>query len=301
MTGPSSPRTRKVALPGRAISLLEWGRPDSPPLLLIHGIRDHAYTWQPLAEALAQTHRVIAPDLRGHGDSDWCRAYNLHDYVSDVAGVTDALGLSSLAVVGHSLGGHIALRYVACFPERVACLCSSEGVELPIMRDQRKNPRTYAQRLREWLDRQAASEQRSPRLYAGHAEAKARMAQEHPALDDDTLVLIVEHGLKPADGGYVWKYDNACRHRAPEDASGRDVDDLLAGITCPVLLAYGDASWIPVPPAERLAKLTDYRLIRFPGAGHWLHHEARRPFLSALQAFLAATSTHSQNESPFHA
>lgn len=288
-----APLSRKIALPGRAIHVLEWGRQDAPPLVLVHGIRDHAHSWQPIAAPLAQTHRVIALDLRGHGDSDWCNAYNLHDYVRDVAGVVDALNLASMALVGHSLGGHIALRYAACFPERIACLCSIEGIEMPIMRDQRKQPRTYTERLREWLDKEATGEKRAPRIYASHTEAEERMAREHPTIDADTLRLIVRHGMKPAGGGYAWKYDNACRHRAPEDASGRDVDELLAAITCPVLLAYGDASWIPIPPCERLAKLAHYRLARFPGAGHWLQHEARGPFLAALQAFLVDLSTHS--------
>ncbi len=296
----SSPRSRLVALPGRTIHVLEWGARDAPPVVLVHGIRDHAYSWEPIALPLAQTRRIIAPDLRGHGDSDWCDAYNLHDYCRDLAGVVDALDLSAIGLVGHSLGGHIALRYAACFPERVGNLCSIEGIEMPIMRDQRKNPRTYPQRLREWLDKEGAREMRAPRVYVSPQEATARLSAEHPRLDISTLDLIIRHGMRPVEGGYVWKYDNACRYRAPEDAHGRDVDELLEAITCPTLLAYGLESWIPLPPPERLARLANHRLITFPHAGHWLQHDARTPFLEALQAFLN-NPLNLTNESQSHA
>lgn len=297
----SSPQSHHITLPGRSIHVLEWGLVDGPPLVLVHGIRDHAHGWAHVADAFAHTHRIIAPDLRGHGDSDWCDAYNLHDYLRDLAGVIEALGLSGIALVGHSMGGHIALRYTACFPERVSALCSIEGLEMPIMRDQRRSPRTYTQRLREWVDKEALRETRRPRAYAGLDEAKARMAQEHPRLDAETLDLIVRHGMKVGDGGFVWKYDNACRNRAPEDAHGRDVDELLEAITCPVLLAYGEESWIPVPPAARLARLAHYRLMTFPHAGHWLQHDARAPFLQALAAFLSNPDSFPHKETPSHA
>lgn len=297
----TEPRSRIIALPGRNIRVLEWGASDAPPLLLVHGIRDHAHSWEPIAGPLSTINRIIAPDLRGHGDSDWCDAYNLHDYVRDLAGVIVRLDLPRFALVGHSLGGHIALRYAACFPEQVASLCLIEGIELPIMRDQRNRPQTYPQRMRDWLDKEAAREQRAPRVYESHAEAIARMAQEHPTIDADTLTLIVRHGMRPCEGGFVWKYDNACRHRAPEDAHGRDVDELLAAIACPTLLAYGEQSWIPIPPRERLARLEGHHLVTFPRAGHWLHHEARAPFLDALSTFLADPHQHPQNESTIHA
>jgi pimeloyl-ACP methyl ester carboxylesterase len=297
----TAPRATTIALPGRAIQLLEWGRKRDSVVVLVHGIRDHAYSWDPIARALARDHHVLALDLRGHGDSDWCDAYNLHDYLRDLAAVVERLGLPRFALVGHSLGGHIALRYAACFPERLHSLCSIEGVEMPIMRDQRRAPRLYPQRLREWLDKESEREKRQLRVYASHEQAIERMALEHPTIDAQTLGLIVRHGMKPAEGGLVWKYDNACRNRAPEDAHGRDVDELLGAITCPTLLAYGLDSWIPIPPPERLARLAHHQLVTFPKAGHWLHHEARENFLAALQAFLAETRNLFHKESSDHA
>ena len=113
------------------------------------------------------------------------------------------------------------------------------------------------------------------------------MAQAHPNFDGDTVKHLVAQDLKALPGGrWQWKHDNATRLRAPEDAEGRDLDQMLAAITCPTLLAYGDASWITLPPQDRLDLIRNYRLNLFPGVGHWLHHEARSDFLTSLAKFL---------------
>jgi pimeloyl-ACP methyl ester carboxylesterase len=292
------PRSQFISLGPRRIHLLEWGEEMAPPLLLVHGIRDHAHSWDWFSAKLAKRFRVIAPDLRGHGDSDWAGAYNMPDYVRDLAGVISALDLSAIALVGHSLGGHIALRYAACFPELINRLCVIEGVELPIVRDQRRTPRPYPERLREWIDRETARENRTPRYYATPDEATQRMQAEHPAIDPGIIAHNSRHGLTHETGlGWRWKYDNASRFRAPEDAQGIDLDEILRAICCPVLLAYGDASWIPHPPPERLAMLRQHGIVAFPGAGHWLHQERRLPFLAALNKFLDSVTPCQPDES----
>jgi pimeloyl-ACP methyl ester carboxylesterase len=113
------------------------------------------------------------------------------------------------------------------------------------------------------------------------------MEQAHPSFDNDTVKHLVAHGLTARPGGrWQWKHDNAARLRAPEDAEGRDLDEMLAAIACPTLLAYGDASWIALPPQDRLNLIRNHRLNLFPGVGHWLHHEARSDFLASLTKFL---------------
>ena len=76
--------------------------------------------------------------------------------------------------------------------------------------------------------------------------------------------------------------------RPPEDAHGIDLDEMLDAISCPVLLAYGEDSWIAPPPPERLARLRRHRLVTYPRASHWLHHQARDPFFADLVQFLNA-------------
>jgi pimeloyl-ACP methyl ester carboxylesterase len=267
-------------------------------------MRDHARSWDWVAERFAPFYHVIAPDLRGHGDSDWASdgAYALFDYVSDLANVVDALALKEFDLVGHSLGGHICLRYAATFPEKLRSLTIIEGIELPIIRDQRREALPYPRRLRKWIEDQREWERRTTRYYDTQEDAQARMAGQHPAIDADTIAHLTRHGLiREAGKGLRWKYDNACRFRAPDDAHGIDLDDILDAIACPTLLAYGDASWIPLPPPERLARIRDHQVVTFPGASHWLHHQSRKPFLAAVATFLSRTESDDCRKREAHA
>lgn len=284
--------------------LVEWGEPGAPVLLLLHGMRDHARSWDWTAARFAASHHVLAPDLRGHGDSDWSQdeAYDLADYVIDLADIVDALELSAFNLVGHSLGGHIALRYAATFPEKLRALAVIEGIELPIIRDQRKQALGHPQRLRQWIDQQRDRRNRRARYFATLAEAQARMAEQNPDIEADTIAHLTLHAvIAEAGKGLRWKYDNACRFRAPEDAHGLCLDEILEAIACPIWLAYGEASWIPLPPPERLARLKRRRITMFSGASHWLHHQAREPFLGALADFLAESEPPSSRKKDYHA
>lgn len=299
MAAPCEPRSSYVDLAGSRRHIVEWGERGAPVLVLQHGMRDHARSWDWVARHFAPTRHVVAPDLRGHGDSAWSPdgAYALSDFVSDLADIVEALGLAPFDLVGHSMGGHIALRYSAAFPEQVRSLGVIEGVELPIVRDQRKSPSTYPLRLRSWIVGRREGRTRTPHYYRTVALAQARMAQQHPAMDGATIAHLTRHGLIAEAGkGLRWKFDNACRWRAPDDAHGLDLDDVLDAVACRTFLAYGDASWIAVPSVSRLDRLSERQLTMFLGASHWLHHQAREPFIRALDEFLAQSNPYSHDK-----
>jgi pimeloyl-ACP methyl ester carboxylesterase len=278
-----------VTVDGRRLHVTMRGDPAAPPIVLVHGMRDHARSWDWVASALADHFYVLAPDLRGHGDSDHAGScsYGMAAFVLDLACVVIALDLARFGLVGHSLGGAIALRFASAFPERVRALCGIEAIEPPIVRDQRVAPQAFPRRLRNWIDEERARSNRLAKSYGSIAEAAQRMAQAHPKLDHETVIHLTKHGLTAMPGNrWQWKHDNAARLRAPEDAEGRDLDELLAAIACPALLAYGETSWIAPPPKPRLDLIQNHRLVLFPGVGHWLHHEARTDFLTTLTIFL---------------
>lgn len=304
MTGHPAHRSSFVDLAGSRRHVVEWGERGAPLIILQHGMCDHARSWDRVAERLARDRHVLAPDLRGHGDSDWSHsgAYALPDYVSDLAGIVEALDVAAFDLLGHSLGGHIALRFAAAFPEKVRTLAVIEGVELPIVREQRQEPVPYPRRLRQWIEMRRTGRDRSPRYYATVDQAQARMAEQHPGMETEIVAHVTRQGLiSEAGKGLRWKYDDACRQRAPDDAHGLDLDDVLDGIACPTLLAYGAASWIPTPPGPRLSRLRDHRLVTFPGASHWVHHEAREPFLRTLEDFLARPESRLHEKRNAHA
>src|SRR5262245_25464613 len=98
---------------------VDWGNADKPLLLLIHGGRDHCRNWYWVARELRRDWHIIAPDLRGHGDSQWSvgGSYALIDYTLDIAQLLGAIGEFPLTIIGHSLGGSIALQYTGTYPD----------------------------------------------------------------------------------------------------------------------------------------------------------------------------------------
>ena len=104
---------RTVRVNGMTLHYLDWGAADRPPVILLHGITGHARVWDHLASRLLPGHRVIALDQRGHGDSDPAPDddYGVATMADDVAAFATALRLPRFALVGHSMGGRIAIRY----------------------------------------------------------------------------------------------------------------------------------------------------------------------------------------------
>ena len=107
-----------------------WGEADKPPLVLLHGGRDHARSWDRTALALIDRYQVFAVDLRGHGDSDWALGgnYSIIDYALDLHAVVGEIGRTPVTLVAHSLGGSIALQYAGTVPENVHAVVSIEGL-----------------------------------------------------------------------------------------------------------------------------------------------------------------------------
>lgn len=286
------PIQRKFESAGLRINAWEWPAEGKPIVLLIHGGRDQARSWDFVVDRLADSFHIVAPDLRGHGDSAWSGEgqYDLTDYVADTASVLTSLP-SRTHVVGHSLGGNIALRLAAIYPDRVGRLVAIEGLELPLTRDAAAKSEPLAARFRQWLDERQAIEHRAPPVYASIADAADRMAREFPQLGRAMIDHLALHSVRPVDGGITWKFDNRTRLRPPIDSDSRDFDSLLDGIICPTLLLYGGTSWVPAPNAERLARIRDHRIHRYEDAGHWLHHDHPERFAADVASFLSNKET----------
>ena len=112
---------------------VDWGNHDKPLLVLIHGGRDHARNWDWVAQTLRDDYHVIAPDLRGHGDSEWARGseYSMIEYVVDITQLLAQLDASPVTLIGHSLGGAITLQYAGVYPDKVSKVVAIEGLGPP--------------------------------------------------------------------------------------------------------------------------------------------------------------------------
>lgn len=270
---------------------LDWGNAGAPTLLLLHGGLDHAHSWDWTARELRRDWHVIAPDLRGHGDSAWSLdgAYLMPWYVYDLAQLIDRFGDAPVTIVGHSLGGAIALRYAGLYPERMAKLVAIEGLgpSPTLVAEQARRP--VADHWREWIDERRALAGRQPRRYASIAEACGRMRAEHPRLTDEQVGHLTLHGLaRREDGGYGWKYDNHIRSQPPVGVADDALHALWHRVTCPTLLAWGRDSWASNPARDGRAEyFRAARVAMFDDAGHWLHHDRFDAFMAELRGFLA--------------
>ena len=113
------PIDRTLTVNGLRLHLLDWGGEGRTPLLLLHGFTGHAHAWDTLSIALQPHFHVYALDQRGHGDSDPADVYNPIVAFDDITGVVDQLGLTSLVLIGLSMGGRNAMYFTAKRPEVV--------------------------------------------------------------------------------------------------------------------------------------------------------------------------------------
>ncbi|MBI2157192.1 MAG: alpha/beta hydrolase, partial [Candidatus Rokubacteria bacterium] len=243
--GAPGPTSRTYFSQRLRLHYVDWGNPGKPPLLLIHGGRDHCRNWDWTAAALRDDWHVIAPDLRGHGDSQWSPdgSYTMAGYIYDLAQLIHQQRLAPITIIAHSLGGNIALRYAGVYPDAVARLGALEGLgPSPQMLAERAT-KTIAERMDEWIREQRGLAGRLPRRYPSIEDAFHRMQEENPHLTAEQARHLTAHGVNQnEDGTYSWKFDNYVRAWPPYDMSGRDIQLLWSRIACPTLLLYGKES-----------------------------------------------------------
>lgn len=269
------------------LNYVDWGNDAAPTVILLHGGRDHARSWDAVAHGLSAEWHVVAPDLRGHGDSAWSPdgAYTSPYLVCDLAALVEHLGRETVTIVAHSLGGVVALRYAALFPERVAKVAAIEGIGL----SPPGGPVTLETKWRGFVEERLAQRARRPRRYTTLADALARMRAENPHLNEAQARHLTLHGTtENEDGSYSWKFDTYIRTHYPVDLTNDEQRALWRRIECPVWLVHGADSWAKHPnDAGRADEFRDARVTSFAQAGHWVHHDRTDAFNAELRKFLA--------------
>ncbi|HXS72744.1 MAG TPA: alpha/beta fold hydrolase [Rhodanobacteraceae bacterium] len=267
------------------LAALEWGEPEAPPLLALHGWLDNAASFAALAPLLAHYFRVIALDLPGHGRSAHLPAgvsrYHVMDYVDDVLDAADALQLSRFDLLGHSLGAGVASLVAAAAPTRIEKLALIEGLG-PLADD-------GAQTLVRWreAETQRSATRRAPRIFASIDEAlAARVAVGD--LESGEARALVTRGVRAVEGGYAWSSDARLRLPTPLRIDEQQLRRLLAGIEAPTLLLLADPETPYLPRATmeaRAASVRDIRIERI-GGRHHLHVQYPKQVAERLLAFL---------------
>ena len=269
---------------------VDWGNPDAPPLILLHGGRDHCRNWDWVARRLRADWHVIAPDLRGHGDSEWSKSanYGTAGYVYDLAQLIHQLKVSPVTIVSHSLGGSITMRYAGVAPETVKRIVAIEGLGRSPRSLTETAKKTIDQRFRDWIAEQRGASGRSSRRYASVNEATSRMQDANKHLSAEQARHLTLHGINQnEDGTFSWKFDNYVRVSLPYDISQTDVEALWQRVNCPSLLVYGAESWASDPRVDGRARhFPNAQIVRIAGAGHWVHHDKLDTFMALIEPFL---------------
>jgi len=257
---------------------------------MLHGVRDHARSWDWLARNFRDKWHVVCPDLRGHGDSEWSPdgAYLMPFLVADLAKLIEHLGEREVSIVAHSLGGSVALHYAGLYPDHVRRVAAIEGLghSPPAIAEIERAP--AATRWRYWIEDRRQLSSREPLRYPTLDAACARMREQNGFLSEEQLSHLARHGARRnEDATYCWKFDARANRVPPLSLSPDEVHALWRGIDCPVWLVHGMKSWAPHPAQGgeaghfRNAKVTSYE-----NAGHWPHHDRFESFATDLEAFL---------------
>ena len=287
---PHGPTSHSYISQRLRLHYVDWGNTEAPPLILLHGGRDHCRNWDWVAQELRRDYHIIAPDLRGHGDSAYSPSgdYSMSAHVYDLAQLIHQQKLAPVRIIAHSLGGNIALRYAGIYSRNVEKLVAIEGLgPSPAMRAAR-GKLSVAQRMRAWINEERQLAGRLPRRYVSIDEALARMQGENGHLTPEQARYLTIHGVSQnEDGTYSWKFDNYVRSFTAVDLTPEQTEELWREIECPTLLVYGKESWASNPEEDgRIVNFKHARVASFEGAGHWVHHDRLEGFLAEVRAFL---------------
>jgi len=292
---PHPSHSRFVDVRGLRYHLRLWGEPQhgSRTLVMLHGWMDVSASFQFVVDALGPGWQVIAPDWRGYGLTERALAdcYWFPDYLADLERVIDGLTPDPVVLVGHSMGGNVALLYAGIRPGRVRAVVNLEGFGLRETHASQA-PGRYAQ----WLDELLAGS--SLRDYASPEDVAARLRRNNPRLTAERAEFLARHwALEQADGR--WAVAGEPAHRIVNPTLYR-LDEVLAcwqRIACPVLWVRAEATdvmrFVAENPAaavqeveRRRAVIPDVEDLVIGDAGHMVHHDQPERVARAIVDFL---------------
>jgi pimeloyl-ACP methyl ester carboxylesterase len=285
-----TPRHHTVDVRGLEIHWVEWGEAGDEPLILVHGFRDHCRSWDFFVNELRDIWPeawVLAPDCRGHGDSGWVGVggyYHFFDYLMDLDSLVRSLGVRSVKLVGHSMGGTMAALYAGTYPTRVSKLALVEGLGPPGLAFDDAPDRTLR-----WLEGVHRLEEAQIIEYASIDDGARRLQKTDPPLDEARATYLARHAMRPTGTGtWRWKFDPLHRTTSPQPFYLEQFAAFLARISCPTLVVQGSESGhrIRGDLAARSNLLKNTSLVTIPGAGHWVQQDNPTALAKVLTPFL---------------
>jgi len=292
-------RNQFVPIRNLKYHVLEWGEaaPGKTPIVMVHGWMDVGASWQFVVDAFDKDHWVIAPDWRGYGltQSPPADNYWFPDYLADLDFLVDHFSPDApVDLVGHSMGGNIAMLYAGTRPEKVRRLVNLEGFGMPATK-----PSMAPKRLAQWIDELKS-------LHRGELDLKPydspdgvarRLMRTNKRLTQDKADWLARHWAQPdADG--KWRILGDPAHKIINAQLYR-VDEVLEtykAISAPTLAVeatdnslelWWKGRYTLAEYHERLRMIPDCRTAQVQDAGHMLHHDQPRQVAQLIEAHVA--------------
>lgn len=264
----------------------EWGEPDAPLLVYLHGWADAGSTFQFVVDKLVGPWRVVAPDWRGFGRSTCeCSSYWFPDYLADLHALLEIYSPQHpVRLIGHSMGGNVASLYAGSMPERVRALVNLEGFGL-----KDSNPADAPGRYREWLLAEAGKAEFS--RYPDFAALAFRIRKRSPAMSAAAADFVARQwATREPDGKVRLRADP--RHRLPSPVLYRRAEARACwrATTAPVLLVAGSrTSFASEYSGDADELYPEAARLTLDDAGHMLHFEAPGALAAAIEDFFRPT------------
>ncbi len=277
-----------------------WGEPapDKTPMVLLHGWMDVAASFQFMVDALSHDHYVIAPDWRGFGQtaSGGADSFWFPDYLADLDGLLDHYAQGEkVNLVGHSMGGNVAMIYAGVRPERIRRLVNLEGFGMPATQ-----PSEAPGRFAHWMDEVKALHQgeKAPRGYDSAAGVAQRLMKNNPRLGADKAHWLAQHWAQEGADGQ-WRILGEAAHKIVNAQLYRldEVLEIYKRISLPVLMVEASddsmAAWWKgkhtlAQHHERMRFVPQVEMARIDDAGHMLHHDQPAQLAALIERFFAA-------------
>jgi pimeloyl-ACP methyl ester carboxylesterase len=281
-----------VHLCGRRLHVRIWGSESAPLLFLLHGWCDVSASWQFVVNALKRDWRVLAPDWRGFGLSEWNNdVYWFPDYIADLDALLEHCAPQSpVRLAGHSLGGNAACLYAGLRPARVTGVVNLEGFGL-----HRYQPDEAPGRYAKWLDQ--LRDTPTFRSYPDRPAFAARLQKENPRLTDDKARFLAEHmGEDDGIGGIHLAADPFHRWVTPIIYRIEEAMAVWRQVTAPVLWVTAADSLIfkqmfavdGEDYRSRIACFQDVREVLLQDCGHNVHHDQPQQVARLIEEFFVA-------------
>ena len=278
MTTRVKPQDMTVEANGLKLHYLDWGTAGKTPLVMLHGLRSHAHSWDDVSAALCSDYHVLALDQRGRGDTDWAPGgdYSTDSFVADLRGFTQALDLEKFILIGHSMGGRNSMAYAGQYPETLE--------KLVIVDIGPKVGPAGGDRI--------TQEMRAvPEEFDTFEDVIVYMSKQNRFASDEVLRRRLTYATKELPNGKVgWRYDLEVREqrRHGTGAPPADLWPAVRNITCPTLIVRGaDTDTLSAEMAKEMEQtLAQGKLVQVSSAGHMVFEDNPEDFITQITAFL---------------